>query len=451
MKPAIVICSRSNSSRIPHKPFQKVAGKYLLDHLIEQLVPLDIPIIIAIPDCDESKYVALASNDIKIDSSPLNSPLHRTQGCLYGTGIKTIIRITHDKIFIDTDSLKEALEVFSKGGLDYLYSSHLIDGTGFEIFSRSLLDQTCNFFQGQYIEHLSYALKTCCPPDLQLNFIPKDGILRDYRNIRLLIDFEEDLELIRALYSLSKNTSPNLNSILQTFRENPHLRWINKQPLITVYTCAYNAEKFIPWCIESVVSQTIFPNIEYIVIDDCSTDNTYKRLLSSKFFINGKIKLRRNEFNLGLSSSSNVALNMARGKYIMRLDADDALLFPFTLEKMVRKASKENIEALYPSYLDHKTKALRDGKGTHHVGGCLFLTKAIRNIQFTDNLRGWEGLDLFERAKDQMKIGYYDEFPVFFYNDSPDSMSKTNQEYREKIRIMIGEGKKGHDLIGVAV
>ena len=444
MRPGIVICTRTNSARIPRKPFQLIKDKPLIQRLVEQLLPLNIPICIATPKRDRDEFEeCLSKYDVLFYSGEDDSPLHRTENAAFQHNFTHIIRITHDKLFIDKEALTTCLDLFKQNDFNYIFSSHLVEGSGFEIFTFDIINKACNEFAGQNIEHLSYAIKSVTPR--MLNYNPP----YKYRTYaRFLIDFEEDLEFIKAIYGHSISGDPDLHEAIQIIYQFPYLNKINKQPEITVYTCAHNESEFIESSIQSIAAQTIFSDIEFIIIDDASTDDTYAKILYSKIFKNHEsVRVKRNEKNIGLSSSSNIALNMARGKYIMRLDADDVLLFPFILEKMLKQIKEFEVDALYPLYIDDKSKAYKSGKDVHHVGGCLFLTKTIRNIQFTEKLRGWEGLDLFERAKDQMKIGYYDDMPAFFYRNKPNSMSKTNEEYRETIRRHIANGKLGNDLI----
>jgi spore coat polysaccharide biosynthesis protein SpsF (cytidylyltransferase family) len=435
MNPGIIICSRSNSTRIPNKPWQTVKGKPIISRLLDQLKGINnIPICVAVPLEDLSQYADRLRDHIRdgilVGGGHDSSPLHRTAYYANSQQIDPIIRITHDKIFVDRFAIREALKLFKSTDIDYLYSSKLVAGSGFEIISRRCLNEAAEKFAEQDIEHISYAVKQVAKKCWDYN-PPLSHYNSQYPDIRFLIDFEEDLEFIRAVYDYSISKEPNLSEAIETVEKFPFLKRVNQQPEVTVYTCAYNEQDYIGWCIDSVMKQTIAPRIEYIIIDDNSSDHTYKKILSSKYL--KLIKLKRNETNLGLSSSSNIALNLARGKYIMRLDADDALLFPFTLEKMLKEAKQKGFEALYPSYIDQASNACKMGKDSHHVGGCLFLTRAIRHLQFTDKLRGYEGLDLFQRAKDYIKIGYYDDMPAFFYRDKPGSMSKTNLEMRAQI------------------
>lgn len=89
--------------------------------------------------------------------------------------------------------------------------------------------------------------------------------------------------------------------------------------MLSVIMAAYNAEQYISETIESVLSQT-YSDFEFIIIDDASTDST--NLIIRKFD-DKRIKLVENKQNLGLTKSLNIGLKIAKGKYIVRTDADD--------------------------------------------------------------------------------------------------------------------------------
>ena len=83
---------------------------------------------------------------------------------------------------------------------------------------------------------------------------------------------------------------------------------------------AYNAEKYIAEAIQSVLDQT-FQDWELLVIDDGSKDSTAKIVNS---FSDPRIVLIQQE-NGGVSVARNAGLDLAKGKYITFLDADDAI------------------------------------------------------------------------------------------------------------------------------
>ena len=96
------------------------------------------------------------------------------------------------------------------------------------------------------------------------------------------------------------------------------------QPLVTVLTPAYNRAGFIAEAVESVLNQS-YGNIEYIVVDDGSSDGTFEIL--QEYEAAGKLTLltHENHSNRGQSAALNVGLRAANGRYLVILDSDDLL------------------------------------------------------------------------------------------------------------------------------
>ena len=90
-------------------------------------------------------------------------------------------------------------------------------------------------------------------------------------------------------------------------------------PLISVVMSTYNRESIVSETIESILNQT-YRDFEYIIIDDCSLDNTYSVI---KNFNDHRIKLYRNNVNRGCTFNYHIAHNLAKGKYIIHTDDDD--------------------------------------------------------------------------------------------------------------------------------
>lgn len=103
-----------------------------------------------------------------------------------------------------------------------------------------------------------------------------------------------------------------------------------RDPKVTVLMSVYNGEKYLREAIESILNQT-FKDFEFLIINDGSTDSSRDIVLS---YNDRKIRLIDNEKNIGLTKSLNRGLNLARGEYIVRMDADDVSL-PERLEKQV--------------------------------------------------------------------------------------------------------------------
>jgi glycosyltransferase involved in cell wall biosynthesis len=85
----------------------------------------------------------------------------------------------------------------------------------------------------------------------------------------------------------------------------------------------YNNAKYLPACLDSVVSQT-FADFECLVVDDCSTDKS-AAVISGYAARDNRIKLYKTPKNSGVGAVRNLGLDTARGEYIMFLDSDDVL------------------------------------------------------------------------------------------------------------------------------
>jgi len=102
-------------------------------------------------------------------------------------------------------------------------------------------------------------------------------------------------------------------------------------PLVSVLMPAYNCEAYVIEAVSSMLSQS-FTDFELLVIDDGSTDSTRKLLESVH---DPRLRLVSNERNIGLIGTLNRGLDMAAGRYIARMDADDVSA-PERLEKQVQ-------------------------------------------------------------------------------------------------------------------
>lgn len=437
MKTAFVLCSRLSSSRVPGKPLLRYNGIPQIQLLIARLIATGHPVILAIPGAEVIQYAFLLDvfkKNLVIFTGNEDDPMARMLDAAEQIGADNIIRVTHDKIFVDTERLAPMLKEFQENDLDYAYSSDFVPGTGFEIISKRILRECCSKFKR--VEHISYAVRALTKNLINYRFNKK------YYDIRLLIDYPEDVSLMSVIIACL-GADASLKDVLAFVDNNRQLKSINKLPMVTVYTCAYNAAKWIQDAMGSVAMQTNFKDCEYIIIDDHSSDKTI--LPVAKFCQTYKnSKFIRNDKNIGLASSSNLALKNARGKYIMRLDADDFFVNKHVIQNMVNEIEAENHDVVYPNcYAGLSMRTIQKGSENNHVGGALFRTSAINHIKFTDALRNYDSLDLFLRAKDQLKIGYWNRV-AFCYRQHNESMSRNNLKDREKTRKMIEEkyGKK---------
>jgi glycosyltransferase involved in cell wall biosynthesis len=107
---------------------------------------------------------------------------------------------------------------------------------------------------------------------------------------------------------------------------------MREQPLVSVLITAYNRERYLPQALESVLALK-YPNFEVIVVDDASTDRTLA--IAQRFAESDpRVRVFRNEENLGDYPNRNRAATLAQGKYLKYVDSDD-IIYPYALDAMV--------------------------------------------------------------------------------------------------------------------
>lgn len=118
-------------------------------------------------------------------------------------------------------------------------------------------------------------------------------------------------------------------------------------PLVTVICSCYNHEDYVTQTLDSVINQT-YTNIELIVVDDFSKDNS--SLVIQKWIEDHpKVKFIQNKENLFLTKSFNNAVKQSKGEYLIDLAADD-LLKPDCIEKQIHvflTSSKKNLGLVF--------------------------------------------------------------------------------------------------------
>lgn len=132
------------------------------------------------------------------------------------------------------------------------------------------------------------------------------------------------------------------------------------KPLVSVFTPAYNAEKYIRECIESITNQT-YANWEYIIVNNRSTDNTLS-IINEYVRKDSRIKVLNNNQFLGQIQNWNSGLSRIspHSKYCKILHADD-WLYPECIEKMVALAEKNPGVGIVGSYRIDENKVNLDG------------------------------------------------------------------------------------------
>lgn len=137
--------------------------------------------------------------------------------------------------------------------------------------------------------------------------------------------------------------------------------------LVSIIMPSYNCGKYVEETVRSVQAQT-YKNWEIIFVDDCSTDDTVKRV-SEMREKDSRIRLFQNKFNFGAAVSRNNALREAKGRWIAFLDSDD-LWEPEKLEKQIHFMEENNYKFSYTCYQEMDSEGALTGvmvSGPEHV------------------------------------------------------------------------------------
>ncbi|MGZ3763304.1 MAG: glycosyltransferase family 2 protein [Mucilaginibacter sp.] len=129
------------------------------------------------------------------------------------------------------------------------------------------------------------------------------------------------------------------------------------QPLVSIALCTFQGKNFLKKQLESLLSQT-YRNIEIIAVDDCSVDHTWA-ILQDYAETNPKLKIYRNDQNIGYSRNFEKAIKLCKGDYIALADQDD--IWESNKIEILMAAIKDNIMVYHNSdFIDEQDNRIGD-------------------------------------------------------------------------------------------
>ena len=222
------------------------------------------------------------------------------------------------------------------------------------------------------------------------------------------------------------------------------------KPLVTIITPAYNCEKYITQTIDSVLDNG-YENIEYIVLDDGSSDGILDILAGYEY---GEPRFTAfAHLNMGEQRTVNKALAMVKGKYFMIVNADDPLL-PGAISKLVEfMETNPDILCAYPDWdcinEDGSLKFhMRRGKYDfaymvkHHTClpsvGSMFRSDIIKTVGYRNTSFHWLGdFDFWLRVGLAGKMAHVPAtLATWRYRREQASQDKSDRRAQEHIRII---------------
>ncbi len=225
--------------------------------------------------------------------------------------------------------------------------------------------------------------------------------------------------------------------------------------LVSVIISTFNGEKYIKRAIESVLSQT-YGNIELIIIDDCSTDNT-SEIIFGYSRKDSRIVILKNETNIGSYKSLNKAIRISRGKYIANLDDDDIWRDSQKIEKQTEFLEKHNDYGLvgggmikidiknneigrylFPEHdKDIRKSILKNNLFSHSA--VLFRKDAWEEVGGYNELFGYSAdIDLWLKIGKKYKFYNFQDYFIYYLDkENSGSYFSRKNSYRRKVWLNI--------------
>lgn len=228
--------------------------------------------------------------------------------------------------------------------------------------------------------------------------------------------------------------------------------------MVSVIVPTFNREKTILRAINSICEQT-YKNIEIIIVDDCSTDNT-KNVIESLH--NNNIVYLRHDKNKGACAARNTGIEAASGDYISFLDSDDEWL-PTKIEKQIKFLEQNKADIVFCSHtfyydFNGNKSEVPNRKIDSHIlykellkksfittGSILAKSECFKKVKFDINLPRLQDWDLMINMGRYFKIHHLNESLTINYIQN-DSMTKDHKKGLEAIKIIYSKLLKTIDM-----
>ena len=212
-------------------------------------------------------------------------------------------------------------------------------------------------------------------------------------------------------------------------------------PKVSIIIPVFNGEPFLDRCLSSVINQS-YNNIEIIIINDGSTDNTQS--ICESYSKNDPRVIIINKKNEGVSTARNVGLDTAVGDYIYFVDADDYVLED-GIEKLVKKAidnvadiivaeyyvaykgKKDQVTTVRAKSLNNFSCSILSGENHSALWNKLFKNKVFEGIRFPTDISYMEDKVLISQLlmSHKPKIDFLNS-PVYVYWQNEQSVTNSN-------------------------
>lgn len=237
-----------------------------------------------------------------------------------------------------------------------------------------------------------------------------------------------------------------------------------RYPDVSIIIPCYNYENYVIDAVYSCLQQDYLGKIEIIVVDDCSTDNSYLKLRN---FYKDKVTILQTKINSGYSAAKNLGIRSSNGEYIATLDADDMLTKESIRVRAEYLESHPVIQFVhglsyiigeeggYDYYIKRQGKLnIHKGKKIHAQTVMIRRMVYLMNGLYDETLRSradnemWYRLKYVQNLRDEKIL----DPPLAFYRKHPFSMveyRKKNPVYNDIMTVRLEELKEMRFYQGV--
>lgn len=237
---------------------------------------------------------------------------------------------------------------------------------------------------------------------------------------------------------------------------------------VSVIVPVYNTEKYLRRCLDSLVNQTI-EDIEIIVINDCSPDNSKEILKEYEKKHKDKIKVFHNKTNKGIGYNRNYGIKKATGEYIGFVDSDD-WVNETMYDKLYKKAKTDKLDLVLCNF----HKMLEKENDLEEIASSeisyfkntnlkqtpnllldvelapwnkLYKKELIKEITFPENLKYEDTIFVLKAMARSKKIGMVDEKLNYYLVRSKSETTVMNKKVYDILKVskMMIDELKSHD------
>ncbi len=216
-------------------------------------------------------------------------------------------------------------------------------------------------------------------------------------------------------------------------------------PLVSIVMATYNRAATIERAVNSVLSQT-YRNVELIIVDDGSKDNTLEIL---RRYTDPAIRIFRHEKNKGVTAAKNTGLDQIRGEWFTILDSDDEMV-PEAISVMIRipLETDPSVTAVTCNCIDTTTREF-SGRGPDKDGPVsvddlmhrfrgefwgLTKTALLGNDRFNEKLRGFEST-LWYKIDDRANRYYCHQALRIYHTEGQDRIMKKKYDFEKDVLL----------------